>query len=262
MMLAMKPRDMPSSLILLEDSFIKRRRFQSFIAQLLFAIVLVVTAGCSKHFPDPVESKDGQSWIPIAGTAFLIPEKSWLTGYARNSMDGMVSHISMHAMAPEAQPWSQAIHEQMYPKLGRGQRIDIDVMKTVQPSTFHERFTNFPQSIFGGGSLVEESSDMGEYGLHKFRKRRVTDGQLETDMVFYEYVEDDRVKYYAHCDDDGARRGGVNQCNLMFPYAGKFEVTLSFRRVHMADAVSMAGKIAAKLEEFEMAGQTRLPKRI
>lgn len=230
---------------------------------LLLAVVVAIALSvslnaCGKKLPDPVERKDGYAWIPIADTAFLIPEKTWLKGYGRKATDGMVSHIGVHATAPDVQPWSQAVHDQMYPKLGRGAITEIDVYHTWDYMFFHERFPKFPQSIWGGGDLIEEPSDLAEKGLRKFRERRVTDGKLQTGTVFYEYVQNGKVKYYADCDDDGARLGGDDQCHMIFPYAGKFRVTLTFRRVYMADSVRMADKVLEKLNEFEMAGRARL----
>jgi hypothetical protein len=57
-----------------------------------------------EKLPDPVKSKNGLSYIPIDDTAFLIPEKTWLKGYSRNSTDGMVYSITLHATVPDVQP--------------------------------------------------------------------------------------------------------------------------------------------------------------
>ncbi len=223
----------------------------------LIALSLVLTA-CGKSLPNPVESKDGQSFIPIADTAFLIPEKTWLTGYGRKSTDGMVAHIGLHAFVPDVLPWSQERHSLMYPKLGRGQIVEVDVEDLSDPnSLFFERFPNFPQSTWGVGKLVEEPSDLAPYGLRKFRQRWTSDGQIQAGTVFYEHVIDGKVKYLALCDDYADGRT-TNQCQLFFPYAEKLRVTLRFRRDYMADGVRIADKIFEKLKEFEAAGRARL----
>lgn len=61
-------------------------------------VAVVLLAGCKgADNPSPVQSKNGYSYIPIDGTAFLIPEKSWLKGYANKATDGSVCCIMHHA---------------------------------------------------------------------------------------------------------------------------------------------------------------------
>lgn len=93
---------------------------------------LSLLAGCdrmvsSQKLPNPVQSQDGMSYIPIDDTAFLIPDKTWLKGYGLNSTDGMVSNITLHATVPDVQPWSQARHEEMYWPAGPGKKLLIDI---------------------------------------------------------------------------------------------------------------------------------------
>lgn len=225
----------------------------------LLLIVSVILVGCGR-LPNPVEITDGQVWIPIGDTAFLVPEKIWLKSYARKSTDGMVDSFNLHAMAPEVLPWSKAVHSLMYPKNppGLGRLIIIYIRSTEQDLGFHQRFPVYPQSLYGKAfPLMEEPSDLTAQGLHRFREQRGSDGTYWPDWVFYEYVQDGKVKYLVRCDDHRSVLT-TDSCTLIFPYAGKFEVTLTFQRAYMADSVNMADKVAEKIKEFEAAGQARL----
>lgn len=230
--------------------------------RLLLAVVtaIALTASlnaCGEKLPNPVERRDGYAWIPMADTAFLIPEKTWLKGYGRRATDGLVVDIGLHATVPEVAPWSPEVQDQMYPPRGWGRLITIAV-RDKGNRTFFQRFPDFPQSINGAWKLVEEPSELAAIGLHRFRELRVTDGKPQVGVVFYEHVQDGKVKYFVRCNDHGGKPGVVDSCNLMFPHGDRFEVTLSFLRAYMADSVRMADKVAEKLNEFELAGRARL----
>lgn len=229
------------------------------INPLLLLACLFSLVGCEQQ-PHPAEKTDSDTWIPIADTAFLVPNKTWLKSYGRKKTDGAVSSISLHSTAPEVLPWSQERHDQMYPKLGRGKVIEINVMIPAEGSVFHKRFPVFPQSYWGQGELVEVPADLEINGFHKF-KERWSNGMIRESKVFYEYVRDGKVTYFYICDDDGDKRGGDNQCVLKFPYGEKLVVTLRFRRFYLAESASMADKVTEKLREFESAGQARLAER-
>lgn len=124
----------------------------------VIAIVISVNLNaCGKNLPDPVERKDGYAWIPIADTAFLIPEKTWLKSYGRKSTDGSVDSFDLHVTAPDVQPWSEAVNEQMYPPAGPGQRIDVVVKDDRELLAFQfERFYVPPQSRWGSRFLCRK----------------------------------------------------------------------------------------------------------
>ncbi len=223
------------------------------------ATFLVTVAGCNNGLPSLVESANGQTWIPIADTAFLIPDKTWLKGYGHRKSDGLIAHISLHAMAPDAQPWSEEVQDLMYPKVGGwGRRIVISVKEIDPDSKFSGRFQSFPQSLWGGGRLVEESSDLEAHGWHKFREETGKAGKINTGRIFYEYLENGVVKYFSSCSNSQGKPGHTSSCRLIFPYANKLRVTMVFQRLYMPEGAVMAGVIENELAEFEAAGQSIL----
>ncbi len=60
----------------------------------LAALLTLSACNRSPALPNPVESKDGVSYIPIDDTSFLIPDKTWLTGVSRKATDGTVGHTA------------------------------------------------------------------------------------------------------------------------------------------------------------------------
>ena len=104
------------------------------------AAIELVQLFTRKPLPDPVQSKDGVAYIPIDDTAFLVPEETWLRGYSRNSTDGLVANIALHASVPDVQPWSPERNDAMYWKAGPGLslRIDIQGNRAEVHLHFHE----------------------------------------------------------------------------------------------------------------------------
>jgi len=241
-----------------------------FIAAFLFGLM-----GCGQSLPDPVEKKDGLVYIPIDDTAFLIPEKTWLKSYARNSTDGLVCCITLHATIPDVQPWSQARHEEMYLRAGPGKKLDISIMGGVHLVQSY----SVPRSKRAPGEFIEEPSDQSAQGLRRFRqlwlpysdeeakkdtvqfgadfveRMREHSGKPMMDRVFYEFVEHDRIKYLIDCEDDFSPHQLFQSCNLHFPLGQTLMVTVQyFDRKYISDIVSMANKLSDKLHEFEAAG--------
>lgn len=216
----------------------------------VIAIVFSVSLNaCGKKLPDPVERKDGYAWIPIADTAFLIPEKTWLKSYGRKSTDGAVDSFNLHATAPDVQPWSEAVNEQMYPTLGPGQRVDV-VVKDIRGEPLasqYESFYTFPQR-WAGHILEEVNSDFTAHGLRKFR-----DPQWN-DPVFYLRIENERVRYFIRCDENN-NPPHRQFCHLRFPWSRAIYVDMVFTRNYLPYSIQLAEKITAKLKEFEAAGR-------
>jgi hypothetical protein len=262
---------------------ISHSRFRLLHSLFLAALVSCLAFGLvackrSSRLPNPVESKDGVSYIPIDDTAFLIPEKTWLKGYSRNSTDGLVCCITLHATIPDVQPWSQTRHEEMYWPAGPGKKLEVHVYgdRADPMRVFH----HVPSSVFQSFEFIEEPSDQAAQGLRRFRQiwtfykdksaedeaarqfgresveaRRRNAGKPMLDTTFYELVEHDQVKYFIYCSDS---QGGLFQdCHLLFPLAQTLMVDAYFVRDHIRDIVAMADKLSAKLREFEAAGLAR-----
>jgi hypothetical protein len=207
---------------------------------ILFLTLTMVTA--CKRLPNPVISENGQSYIPIADTAFLIPEKTWLTGFGRNSTDGMVSSISMHATVPDVQPWSPAVNDVMYTGANPGRKVDIEIMDT-RHTEFIQRFPRFPNSRWGG-ELVEVPSDLEAIGLRRFKD------ETSHNLRFYELVKAGEVIYFMRCD---------LVCYLSFPWRKTLEIKLRIDEGDKKYSVKVADKVKQILARFEQAGQNYQP---
>lgn len=240
---------------------------------LMLCLVLgAVACKESPRLPNPVESKDGFSYIPIDDTAFLIPEKTWLRGYGHNSTDGRVASITLHATVPDVQPWSQARHEEMYWPAGPGKKLEIYIKGggSRAPDFYVSRSKRPP------GEFIEEPSDQAAQMLRRFRRlwlpyneensekdtaqfgaelveaMRRDAGTPQMDTVYYEFIERERVKYFIYCSDS---KGGLFQsCHLLIPWTPTVMVDVLFVRDHIRDIVAMADKLSDRLREFEIAG--------
>lgn len=224
--------------------------------------------------PDPVQSKDGVAYIPIDDTAFLVPEETWLRGYARNSTDGMVSNITLHATVPDVQPWSRARHEEMYWKAGPGKKLLIYIKGGVHSAPDFD----VPRSKRPPGEFVEELSDQAAQGLRRFRqswgeypeedaakdkarfgadfveRMRSHNGKPMMDTVYYEHIQNDRVKYFIYCNDGD---GLFHICHLLMTWTPTVAIDIQFTRRDIVHIVSMADKVSERLREFEAAGLAR-----
>ena len=240
------------------------------------AAIELVQLFTRKPLPDPVQSKDGVAYIPIDDTAFLVPEKTWLRGYARNSTDGSVGNITLHASVPDVQPWSPERNDAMYWKAGPGLSLRIDIQGNR--AEVHLHFHEVPHSRQWDGQFIEEPSDQAEQGLRRFRRSwgeypeedaakdkarfgadfvermRSHNGKPMMDTVYYEYIQNDRVKYFIYCSDGD---GLFHICHLSFPWARSLMVDIEFARRDIKNIVAMADKVSERLREFEAAGLTQ-----
>ena len=225
----------------------------------------------SKPLPDPVQSKDGVAYIPIDDTAFLVPEKTWLRGYARNSTDGSVGNITLHASVPDVQPWSPERNDAMYWKAGPGLSLRIDIKGgRVSAPDF-----DVPRSQRPHGEFIEEPSDQAAQGLRRFRRSwgiypekdaekdtrqfgaefvermRGHNGKPMMDTVYYEYIQNDRVKYSIYCSDGD---GLFHICHLLMTWTPTVAIDIMFARRDISHIVAMADKVSERLHEFEAEG--------
>lgn len=219
---------------------------------MLVTAVIVLSASliaCGKKLPDPVERKDGKVWIPIADTAFLIPEKTWLKSYARKSTDGSVDTFIVHVTAPDVQPWSEAVNDQMYPPLGPGKRVDVWVRDISGEPLFNQYESFFKLPRYWGGELLEEvPTDVENNELRRFR------AQHSSHTAFYLRVEKERVRYFIDCNEN-TNPAQRQFCHLRFPWSRTLNVDLVFTRNYLRSSIQMADKITEQLKGFEMAGR-------
>ena len=228
---------------------------------------------CGKHLPNPVQSHDGVSYIPLDDTAFLIPEKTWLKGYGRRSTDGMVDSIALHATIPDVQPWSKERNDEMY-GTAPGKKLEITIKgdRAGRGMRFQNLFQEF--------EFIEEPSDQAAQGLRRFRKAAVFDptpdeleryrkskkgdppvefsrakpGTKDLMDVFYMLIEDGRIKYSIRCDDADHTGALFKGCHLMFPLTHSTIVEIYFIRDYIQNIVAMADRVNAQIHEFQTAG--------
>jgi len=240
-----------------------------FIVLTVFLVGTIL--GCdvdSQRAKDPVIKVDGKAFIPIDNTAFLIPEKSWLVSYGRNSTDGLVAGFRLHASIPDVLPWSPE-RKEMYRGIGKRLEIRVDGGRTNGLDVQSRRYKK--------EKFIEETSDLASQGLRRFRElnpafkeefykdlasRRGIDfaegykkdaGRPQLERVYYEKVIDQKVNYSISCQDDG--KGLFEGCYLYWPFNNTIRVTIFFHRKYIESIDVMANKIFQKMNEFEMAGK-------
>ena len=148
-------------------------------------------------------------------------------------------------------------------------RIDIKGGRVSAPDF------DVPRSQRPHGEFIEEPSDQAEQGLRRFRRSwgeypeedaakdkarfgadfvermRSHNGKPMMDTVYYEYIQNDRVKYSIYCSDGD---GLFHICHLSFPWARSLMVDIEFARRDIKHIVAMADKVSERLREFEAAG--------
>lgn len=72
------------------------------------------------------------------------------------------------------------------------------------------------------------------------------------DTIYYEFIENDRVKYFIHCH--GSTAGLPEDCHLSYPWGKTLMIDVYFMGDDIGHIVSMADKLSDKLGEFEAAG--------
>lgn len=216
---------------------------------LILAALLLLLAGCGKGLPDPVERKNGAARIPIDGLVFVIPEKSWLRGYSRNSTDGSVYGFTLHAAAPNVEPWSPANDARMYKVPGWGTRIEVMVTSNngvkypKQTEAWVERGS--PGCHFGPSSVYQDS-----HVRFCETKHEKIFGYLDNDMFHYKLI----------CDSDQEKAGYKflvdPSCMLNFYYRDKLNVRLVFAERYLPHAFEIARKVETQLQQFDQTGVT------
>jgi hypothetical protein len=245
------------------------------------ALALLTLSACKK-LPDRGEIVDlGDSvYLEFAGTQLLIPKKSWLKGYGRNSTDGKVSDIILHALAPEVKAWTPENDKIMYSGEFRTpfRTVEINVKEVAGP------VAGFGRSIDARGedgerSFLEVESDLASIGFRRFivvwshqedtpsvvqykeleRKNgpglQIIDKQLlENANPPYFLVKNDRIEKRISCEY--YRSGAVlHRCNILFMWGPHRLVTAYFSKDYVGHASEMADKIKDRLIEFEQAAQ-------
>ncbi|MBK9021526.1 MAG: hypothetical protein IPL72_16700 [Sulfuritalea sp.] len=225
------------------------RRFDIHVAGVIATVCLAfATAACGRGLPDPVVKKDGVATIPINGLLFVIPEKTWLTGYSRNSTDGLVAGFSLHAAAPKVEPWSPERQQQMYKMLGWGNRIEVRIASNKGQPLLKQT----PEWIASNrrGCRFQASP------LHKAKNVLFCE---TTEKKLFGLIEDGVFRYQIKCDSDKEKASYKfltdPECHLWFIYREKLSVDTVFAERYFVHGFDMARAIERVLTEFDMTEQ-------
>ena len=220
-------------------------RLCRFVWAVLLAVLMAgAITGCGKSVPNPVDQTKDPVHIPFVDTVFVIPKKTWLKGYSRNSTDGLVSNIRLHASAPNVEPWSPSVNDQMYPRLGWGNRIEID----LSDSEYKRKVTE---------QIVSESMQCNFVPSPLHDDPRIRFCKKDN---YFGYVEDGYFKYRVVCRKDTSQgRFPVDMsCDVYFAHKSKYSVTVTFSSRYFRHAFDIARKTEALLLQFDQGPQPTL----
>jgi hypothetical protein len=218
-------------------------RLCRFVWTVLLAVLMAdAMTGCGKSVPNPVDETKDPIHIPFGDTVFVIPKKTWLKGYSRNSTDGLVSHISLHASAPNVEPWSPSVNDQMYPRLGWGNRIEIDLSESEYKRKVTEKIVSESRQCTFVPSPLHDDPHI------RFCEKE----------NYFGYSEDGYFKYSMICRKDTSQgRFPVDMsCDIHFAHKGKYAVTVTFSSRYFKHAFDIARKTEALLLQFDQGPQT------
>jgi hypothetical protein len=210
------------------------------------AFWLLPLSGCGKSLPDPVERKNGVARIPIDGLVFVIPEKSWLRGYSRNSTDGSVYGFTLHAAAPDVEPWSPANDARMYKVPGWGTLIEV-MVSSNRGVKLVDQTEEWMEQHYPGCRFAPSSS---------FKEPNIRFCETRLDR-FYGYVENNHFRYRLRCHgtevNEKARKKFVidPECHIYFPYRDRLFVDTVFAERYLPHAFEIARKVEGQLQQFD-----------
>lgn len=223
----------------------RKPRFRESVAVVIALCTLWNTAACGRNLPNPVTVKDGLARIPIGDMVFVIPEKTWLKGYSRNSTDGLVSGFQLHAVAPEVEPWSPENNARMYKVPGWGAQIQVTVDLPPEGKPLLKQTQKRLEDVVKGCFFTKSNA---------YPHRNVRYCQNGYDKIFG-YLEGDHFKYLLYCDSDEVKKREKfptdPECRLHFRHREALLVTATFAERYSKFAFDMAHGLEAKLIEFD-----------
>lgn len=208
-------------------------------------VAMISLGACGRDLPNPVIRQDGVTIIPMVGRTFVVPDKTWLKGYYRRSTDGLVAGFSLHAVAPNVEPWSPERNHGMYRVPGWGNRIEIDVSRVDQEPLWTlenwERPTSgckfVPSTLFAPREVVQCES---------FSRRLYMD------------VAGGRVNLFITCDSDAYKKKIAESgfatspyCSINYRYAEHIYVRMVFSERYVGSAFDITESVNRNLKRFE-----------
>ncbi|ELV07212.1 Hypothetical protein F387_02031 [Wohlfahrtiimonas chitiniclastica SH04] len=221
---------------------------------ILLALLVLVTACGPKVLEPGIYDKELHStYMPFGDTAFLIPNETWLKRFAVNAATKEIDYIQLHATV-DGQPWSEKVHDRMYPGGGfQGDRLEV-VIKFHSPYEIEKRkkrikrFKTVPYSIEDGDEWISILSSYQGWKTYQ-RLRKSSIGRSTYNPIIYVFEENDEVKYLM---------GDFVGEKIIFAYNDYALVEILFspfrQDEQMARAIQTAEFFRSKLSEFEQAG--------
>lgn len=183
-------------------------------------------------------------YLPLKHAQFLIEDKAWLKGFARNAHDNAVYVISLHALPPKMLPWTKERHSQMYGDGASLNVVTVDMKDIDYPDFAIESYSEPPYGWLNNPEVaikvIPLPSD-NDIGLIRFREEHLKD-----DINQYVYIQNDRIKYHLRCEP--------RYCTLEFLRKNKYEVQMRFNSAYLKQSVEMADKLQELLDKFESDG--------
>ena len=224
--------------------------------RVILLALLILVSGCGPKVLEPgiYDKELHLTYMPFGDTAFLIPNETWLRSFAVNKGSGEIDYIKLHATI-DGQPWSEKVHDRMYPGGGfQGDRLEI-VIKFRSHYTIEKRkeyiqwFKTLPYSIKNNNSFKEVVSPYDGWKTYENISNTSYRGGVTYNPIIYVFEESAEVKYLM--DDLLGEK-------ITFAYNdyALVEVLFSpFRQdEQMARAIQTAEFFRSKLSEFEQVG--------
>ena len=105
-------------------------------------------------------------------------------------------------------------------------------------------------------SEIGASTDSKEAKYEAIGRRNKDGDILFTNTVYYEYIENEKVKYFIHCNDGPGPIWDL--CHVSFPWGRTLMIDIEFNRDDISNIVSMAKKVEVRVSEFEVAANQYL----
>lgn len=212
-------------------------------------VAMISLGACGRDLPDPVTRKDGMATIPFDGRTYVIPEKSWLKGYYRRSTDGTVAGFTLHAVAPNVEPWTPERNHGMYGVPGWGNRIEVRVSSRDGYPPGKQTPASFERSI--PDCKFSLSSRFPDQQTLECENTKT----LETIVVL-----DNAIRYTMQCDSQQEVIRWLKQmpsqfydpnCSMFIRHMPQFRVQIVFAQRYMNDAFRITRTVERLLESFE-----------
>jgi hypothetical protein len=225
-----------------------------------------------KNLPNPVVVKDGVYWFPLGGRVFAVPE-AYVVSYGRNSTDGKLHGISLHALLPD---FTGRTPENLarFKTRGWGDRIEVMVYATRASTQDEvERHNYYKIYLYEKDRLEKREGKEPEIISNRPRVEKIREltcaphgaacmfdnadppeKLYELDAIsgndhFY-LIEGDRVKKNIRCTIK-LRDYQSPSCKAFSVFRDRIRLYFTFSRAYEKDWIAISDHLADWLASFE-----------